>query len=439
MPIRDLGLLITVMVLLPICIVRPWIGVLVWSWLGYMNPHRLTWGFAYSVPFSMMVAVLTLVGCVFTSERRPFVWSREVVALMTLWLWFGITTVFAVYPDTAMAKFVEFSKIMLMAVLVVPLFQDRRKLRILFLVIAASLGFYGVKGGLFVLQTGGEWQVLGPPGSFFEANTELALVLNMALPLLFYLAREESHKWRRRGLWASFLLTLLAIPFTYSRGGVLGLAVVVTILFLRVRRRLVWIPIIAVGLLAFAIFTPEKWVSRVQTIEEYEVDESAQLRFMSWRVAMMIAADRPVLGGGFKVFTDRATYDIYLPGYPRAFGHDAHSIYFNLLGEHGWVGLGLFLLLVGFSMLTLLRIRRLAKANPEVAWAGNYAHMVQASLAAYLVTGAFISVAYFDLAYQLLVMIPVLHVVAVREVAARQSAPVAPPLPGAARIPARAK
>jgi putative inorganic carbon (HCO3(-)) transporter len=439
MAIRDLALLVTVLALLPVCLVRPWIGVLVWSWLAYMNPHRLTWGFAYTVPFAMMVAIATLSGYVFTSERRPFVWSREVVALLALWLWFGITTIVAVYPDAARDKFLEFSKIMVMAFLVVPLFQDRRKLRMLFVVIAASLGFYGVKGGLFVLATGGQWMVLGPPGTFFESNTELALVLNMALPLFLYLAREEAHPWRRRALWASFLLTLLAIPFTYSRGGIVGLAVILTILFLRARRRLVLIPIIAVGLVAFTFFTPEKWVERVQTIEGYEGDESAQLRFMSWRVAMMIAADRPVVGGGFKVFTDRATYDVYLPEFPRSYGADAHSIYFNLLGEHGWIGLGLFVLVMGLSLLTLARVRRLARANPEVAWAGNYAHMIQASLAAYLVTGAFLSAAYFDLAYQLLVLIPVLHVVAVREIAARQSNPPTVPVPGKATMPARSK
>lgn len=439
MSIRDLALLITVMALLPACVARPWVGVLVWSWLAFMNPQRLTWDFAYDVPFSMVVAIATLIGLVFTSERRRFVWSREIVVLLALWLWFGVTTIVAVYPDAAMEKFMEFSKIMVMVFLVVPLFQDRRKLRILFVVIAASLGFYGVKGGLFVLMTGGQWMVLGPPGSFFAANTELALVLNMALPLFLYLAREEPHLWKRRLLWASFLLTLLAVPFTYSRGGVLGLAVVLSILFLRARRRLVLIPVIAVGIFAFALFTPEQWVSRVQTIQEYDADESAQLRFMSWRVAMMIAEDRPVVGGGFRVFLNRATYDLYLPEYPRAFGHDAHSIYFNLLGEHGWVGLGLFVLLAGFALLTIFRIRRLAKANPEVAWAGNYAHMVQASLAAYLVTGTFMSAAYFDLAYQLLVMVPLIHVVALQELAAREGQPAPLPAPGATRIAAVVK
>jgi O-antigen ligase len=86
---------------------------------------------------------------------------------------------------------------------------------------------------------------------------------------------------------------------------------------------------------------------------------------MSWRVAMLIAADRPLYGGGFRVFVNRATYDIYMPEYPRGFGHDAHSIYFNLLGEHGWVGLGLFVLLVTLAMFKLYAIRRLARGRPS--------------------------------------------------------------------------
>lgn len=288
--------------------------------------------------------------------------------------------------------------------------------------IAASLGFYGFKGGLFVLLTGGHHMVLGPPGSFFEANTELALVMNMALPLLLYLAREETRRWPRHCLWAAFFLTVMTVPFTYSRGGVIGLVVVLIVLFVRARRRLLLIPVVAIGLIGFAFFAPGQWVDRMQTLEDVSADGSAQLRLMSWRVALRIAEDRPVFGGGFKVFVHRETYDIYMPEYPRAFGHDAHSIYFNLIGEHGWGGLTIFATLLTLALLKLRSIRRLARANPEVAWAANYAHMIQASLATYLVTGAFLSVAYFDLAYQLIILVPVIHAVALQEIAAKGAA-----------------
>lgn len=438
MSARDVLVTLAILCALPFCLLRTWIGLLVWSWLAYMNPHRLTWGFAQDLPFSQMVAATTLVGVLFANDRKPFLISRELVLLGGLWVWFFLTSLGAVYPEDAWEKFNEVSKIFLMAFLVVPFFQDRHRLRMLLLVIAASLGFYGFKGGLFVLLTGGQHMVLGPPNSFFAANTEMALVMNMALPLLLYLAREETRRWLRRLLWAAFFLTIMTVPFTYSRGGVIGLVVVLVVLFVRARRRLLLIPVVAIGLVGFAYFAPDQWVDRMQSLEDVSADGSAQLRLMSWRVALSIAEDRPVFGGGFKVFVHRATYDMYMPEYPRSFGHDAHSIYFNLIGEHGWGGLTIFAALLVFAFLKLHSIRRLARANPEVAWAANYAHMIQASLATYLVTGAFLSVAYFDLAYQLLILVPVVHAVAKQEIAARAAAP-AEAVPATATLgPARA-
>jgi probable O-glycosylation ligase (exosortase A-associated) len=407
-----------------------------WSWLAYMNPHRLTWGFAHDLPFSQMVALVTIAGFVFSSSRKPFLWNREILLLGMLWAWFAITCTGAFYPEDAWRKLGDFSKILLMAVLVVPLFQDRQKIRMLLLVIAASLGFYGVKGGLFALSTGGQYMVLGPPNSFFEANTELALVLNMALPFLLYLAKEEPRRWLRLTLYGAFGLTMLAVPFTYSRGGLIGLAVVLVVLFVKARRRVLLVPVVAVGLVGFFMFAPPQWISRMQTLENVQEDGSANLRMMSWRVALSIAEDYPVFGGGFKVFVHRATYDIYMPEYPRSFGHDAHSIYFNLIGEHGWVGFWLFVSLVTAVLLRLYQLRRLARAHPEIAWAGNYAHMLQASIATYLTTGAFLSVAYIDIAYQLFILAPVIHAVAVQQLAAGQpeSAAALPVPVGAAAV-----
>ena len=96
-----------------------------WSWLAYMNPHRLTWGFAHDLPFSQMVAAVTLVGVLFANDRKPFLISRELVLLGGLWVWFFLTSMGAIYPEDAWEKFNEVSKILLMALLVVPFFQDR--------------------------------------------------------------------------------------------------------------------------------------------------------------------------------------------------------------------------------------------------------------------------------------------------------------------------
>ena len=71
MPFRDLLMAVTVFGSLPLCFMRPWVGILMWSWIGYMNPHRLAFGFAYGFPWAWLVAVVTLAGLVLTRDRRP--------------------------------------------------------------------------------------------------------------------------------------------------------------------------------------------------------------------------------------------------------------------------------------------------------------------------------------------------------------------------------
>jgi putative inorganic carbon (hco3(-)) transporter len=424
MPIRDIGLTLAVFSLLPFCLLRPWIGLAVWSWLGLMNPHRLVWGFAYNLPFAQMVALATLAGVIFSRDRQPFLWTRETILLLALWAWFGATTAVALYPADAWEQFVRVSKILLMTVLVVPFFQDRRRLRVLLLVVAGSLGYYGLKGGVWVFLTGGQYQVLGPPyDTFISTNNALALALNMCLPIFFYLAKEEPRPWLRRLLYATFFASIVSVLFTYSRGGVVGLLVVLGVLFLNRQN----VPYVAVAsvllcLLAFG-FAPGKWLDRMDTIVNYEEDSSANARLVAWAVASRLAEDRPLTGGGFWGVANLGTWRRYAPEYSAdGLFHDTHSIYFSLLGEHGVPGLALFAAFVASTLLSLRSVRRRTRGREDLRWASNYAFMLRASIVAYLVSGTFLSVAYFDLSYLLFIVSVILKALVERELATRREA-----------------
>jgi probable O-glycosylation ligase (exosortase A-associated) len=431
MPIRDVAVTLIIAALLPVCFARPWIGALTWAWLAYMNPHKLAWGFATTMPFALAVAIATLGGFLLTTERKPFLWTRETLLMLALWGWFGLTTVFAEYPAYAQQKLLEVSKILLMALLTVPLFQDRRRLRWLLLVITGSLGYYGVKGGLGSFLYGGQATVLGPPGSFISANNELGLALNMVLPIMVFLARDEPRRWLRTGLRVAAPLTVIAIAFTYSRGAILGLVIVLAALFLKGRQRLLLALMLAIGLVAFMSFAPTRWLARMETLHNYEADNSARARLGAWRVAYRIALEHPFTGAGFRVFWERSTYVKYGERAPRK-GQDAHSLYFNLLGEHGWIGFGLFLALIGSTLAMLRRVRKQAASRPDQAWIVNYSHMLQISFLAYLTVGAFVSVAYFDLTYQLILIAVILGRFAEEPVGAVEQ-PLARPAVGAVR------
>jgi hypothetical protein len=60
-----------VFALVPVCILRPWLGILAWYWIGLMNPHRLSWGWSHNMPFAMILGTATLLGALFANDRRP--------------------------------------------------------------------------------------------------------------------------------------------------------------------------------------------------------------------------------------------------------------------------------------------------------------------------------------------------------------------------------
>src|SRR5512132_4146326 len=101
---RSLLLAALVFALLPLVLARPYVGILLWSWLGYMNPHRLTFGFAYSFPWVMLIAVVTLVSRVVSKESKRIPRSTISVLLALFLVWTRFTTFFAAVPGAAWDK-----------------------------------------------------------------------------------------------------------------------------------------------------------------------------------------------------------------------------------------------------------------------------------------------------------------------------------------------
>jgi putative inorganic carbon (hco3(-)) transporter len=404
---RDYVLTAFVFSLVPVCLMRPWLGILVWYWLGLMNPHRLTWDFAYSMPFAMTIGGATLLGAVFARDRRPIPWERELVLTVCLLAYFTFTSFFAWAPDYAWPQLEKVAKIILMTLVATMFIYGKERIRYLLLIVVFSIGYYGFKGGIWSLMTGGAEQVLGPEGTFIDGNTFLSLALNMVIPLMVGLAREEQVQWLRRLLYLTAGLSVIASFFTYSRGGWLGLAVVLAFLLwqLKVGHRVLLASLLVAVLLAAHSILPDRVFMRADTLENYEEDCSANQRLMAWTVNWNLAQAYPFTGAGFQFdeISDPRWLSFGNPKYAECFGaaasSSAHSIYFQILGQHGFIAFFIYLSLLLCVQLKLNRLRREAKKRPESAWIGSYAVGIQIGLLGYLVSGAFLSSAYFDLAW----------------------------------------
>jgi len=157
----------------------------------------------------------------------------------------------------------------------------------------------------------------------------------------------------------------------------------------------------------------------MQTIGDVE-EESAAGRINAWHFAWNLASSRGIFGGGFDTFTQ----DLFLRYAPDPYNfHAAHSIYFEMLGEHGFLGLTLFLALLISTLVSLQLLRRRYGATPSTRWIANYADMLQICMVGYMTSGAFLGRAYFDLSYHLIAATIILKTLARREERALAAVP----------------
>ncbi|WP_163834144.1 putative O-glycosylation ligase, exosortase A system-associated [Spartinivicinus ruber] len=420
---RDIIVTLIVFGCLPLVLRRPHIGIFLFAWISYMNPHRLGWGFAYTFPFAYIIALVTIFAFIVSKENKKLPATPITVVLILFIVWIGISTLFAVYPEAASTSYIEILKVQFITFLSMILIQSKERIHGLVWVMALSIGFFGIKGGVFSLATGLSYRVWGPPGSVIEGNNELGVALLMIIPLLVYLYQNSSKKMLKRFLLASIMLCALSILSTFSRGAFLAFVCMLGFLWFKSKHKLPLAIVCIVSLLAITPFLPDHWIERMGSIpvvgkyitnadEGPEIDESGLGRLSAWRMAFNIATHR-VTAGGFKCWTPE---NFALYSNPERV-HDAHSIYFEVLGEQGFIGLFLFLLLFFLAWRTGSWIIRHTKDRADMLWANQLARMIQVSIIAYATGGAFLGLAYFDLVYHLICLLVVTQLWVKRQLA----------------------
>jgi len=400
---------------------HPHYGIYLWSWLSYMNPHKLGWGFATDMPFALMTALVTMTAYLISKEPKRLPWTPETIFLVIYLGWITLTTFFALYPDLAWIEWQRVLKIQVMTLLTAMLVTDRKRLDGLVWVIALSLAFYGVKGGIFTILQGGMHHVKGPPTTFIQGNNEIALALIMTVPLLRYLHLQAQNKLIRLGLAAAMVLTGLAAIGTQSRGALLAAAAMGGLLWLKSRNKATTAIYIITAIGLIAAIMPQQYWDRMNTIKTYEQDPSAMGRINAWHTAFNVAKDR-ITGGGLQAFQG-PTFKRYAPDPNNV--HDVHSIYFEAMGEQGFIGLGLFLLIGLLAWRTGRSVIRECQNDPNRKWAADLAAMTQVSLIGYATGGAFLGLSYFDYPYHMVIILVLTHQIAVKNTWGTTETPIA--------------
>jgi probable O-glycosylation ligase (exosortase A-associated) len=314
--------------------------------------------------------------------------------------WMTITTLFALERDDAIVQLEKVTKIHLMCLVTLCLLTDWKKVRQLTWVAVCCIAFYGLKGGIFTIINGGQFIVWGPPDSAIQDNNHLAVGLVMMLPLLYWLYIDARRIWLRLAIAFTALMSALSVFGSHSRSAFLAVAAMSLFMVIKTRHKLAVGLILALGAIAAVSLMPQSYWKRMGTIETYQSDASAMGRINAWKTGLAIADDR-FTGGGFALYT-RRVFARYAPDPENL--HSSHSIYFQALGEHGWIGLALFLTILMYVWNRCRRVIVLTRNSSEGREQALLAKMIQVSIVGLAVGGAFVNIGNWDMIYYIAII-----------------------------------
>jgi probable O-glycosylation ligase (exosortase A-associated) len=399
----------------------PHVGVLLWCWTALVVPNFFSYGIAADIPYNKVVAIITLIVWLFSREPKTLPPNATLVLLAWFALWGTISALTGIASsDAAMVEWDKFIKIIVFAFVVAGLITSKDRIIALLYAAVFSLGFHGALSGAKYLASGGVSNVWGPGLSIIGDNNHFALAMVILLPVIFFLYRQSTNRLWKLALIGLIALVVVSIMGTSSRGGLVGALALGALAFLRspkkLRNAIIFVPL----LVAVFAFAPAQWTLRMDTITEANQDTSFMSRVTSWKQSTLLALDHPIFGGGFWAIQDTDVWlkyarefhklDFIPSGIPNEnYGFAAHSIYFQTLGDLGFVGLGIFLAILISSWRNASATVRAVRDRPEWHWARDLAKSLQYSLFAYAITGASLNMAYFDYMYMIFALLVVLR------------------------------
>lgn len=417
-------------VLVPLALRNSFAAYLLWGWAGLMAVHTYLYGFMRGVTYAQIFALITLALIYLKKDAaKTELKINPAIVLLGMFAFQGLLSATFAFPSLFRNWELYFNvvKTILFCMVMPVLVTKRYRLHAILVVIAISVSFHGLIEGLKFVSSGGAHHSQG--NEKLGDNNHFAMIMVMILPILIYLFQYAKYRLAKVAYGGVFLVTCLSIVSTNSRGGLLTLAAVAVWMILLSRRKVMGMFVVCLVAGLILAVAPDSWTSRMNTIESADQDSSFMGRVIAWKRASAIAVDNPLLGGGFHAGQDPEVFMRYrdaqgLLGFvstPEAYYAAAtHSIYFEVLGDLGFPGLLLFLIIMFYPFLVRLKINRLAKRiGKEAQWASDCADLLCASMVAYLIGGAALSAAYFELPYIVVMLIQVVSLLLERQLAAQ--------------------
>lgn len=421
---RDLVILAILPFLLYAMAKRPFIGLGLWIWTALFFPNGWLYGIAGTIRYNLLFTGMTILAYVLYKPKMKFKLSATGGMVLLFFFWTTVSTFTTIgNPDVATDYWVRLAKIIGLFLFVLAIVENKLHVDFFLWCCVLSVGFFGDLEALKYLGSGGGHKIEGMAGHVLGDRNELSIAFAMTLPICAYLFEEyrQRSKYLAFGLLATTALLVIAVIGTSSRGGFVVLVALGIYFFIKSERKVLMGFLLFGLVLVMAQLVTAEWVDRMHTVDAADQDASFMGRVVAWKLSFILATHHPVFGGGFKALenspvwaslsTEFGSFPWFYTGdnYPDNRPHAAHSVYFQVMGDHGFFGLAIYVSFLLAAFLKARKITQVGRANGVPGWIPRVATTLQLTMFAFVLGGLTLSFAYFDLTYAVIGLLIVLE------------------------------
>lgn len=396
---------------------RPFLFTLIYAYIDIVSPQRLSYFLLNSIPLSLVMFVLAFLGFLVSDNKKNVRIAPRWVLLLVLLAYCGYTTTVAAEPVAALEKWSWVWKALVFAAFLPLTLHTKLRIEALVLTMVLCASALIVTGGIKTAAGGGGYGslviLIDDNSGLFEGSI-ISCVAITIIPLILWLAKHGTifkPDWMVRLYAAALILACLLIPVgTQARTGIVCIAVLGLLLLRYARYRMLYLGAVAIIGLAAIPFLPSSFTERADTIKDYQADESASTRIAVWAWTWEYVKEHP-MGGGFEVYRqNRIRYDmaqkenanetpsVDMPAVKEVVdqGRAFHSSYFEMLGEQGFPGLIIWLVIQLGGVWRMEVIQRLYRKRDRAdeSWVAPLATALQNAQIIFLVGSLFVGIAF---------------------------------------------
>jgi probable O-glycosylation ligase (exosortase A-associated) len=416
---RDLAFVAFLMALVGMGFRRPFLLVLGYVYVDIVSPQRLTYLLLNTVPISLIMVVLAVGGWALFDDKKDIRVVPRQFLLVLLLIYCGVTTTQADFPLDAAAKWDWVWKALAFAIFLPLTLRTRLRIEALTLFMVVSAASIIIVGGIKTLVSGGGYGALNLMVSNNSGLYEGSIISTVAIaiiPLILWLARYGTiypPDWRGRTFAYALTFACLLMPVgTQARTGLICIGVLGIMMLRSTKRRLLYVTMVTVTSLVVIPLLPASFTQRMDTIKGYQADTSAGTRLAVWAWTWEYVKDHP-FGGGFDAYRQNKIKVITTAadgGGPRTDATPSveydksrayHSAYFEMLGEQGFPGLIIWLLIHFGGLIRMEILRARYKKDESLEWISSLANALQQGHFIYLIGSLFVGIAFQPFVYML--------------------------------------